>query len=62
MNCPVCKAGTVVLKKDENDRRRRCTRCGNRFTTREVLKDEHERRERLLEDAKALAERLREAA
>lgn len=62
MNCPLCRSDTVVLKKDQADRRRKCTQCGNRFTTTEVLKDEHERRERIIEDAKALAERLSEAA
>lgn len=62
MNCPVCNEESRVLKTEGTERRRGCTKCGHRFTTTEVLKDEHDRRERLLEDAKALAERLREAA
>lgn len=62
MNCPLCKADTVVLHTDDNDRRRRCTSCDHRFTTTEVLKAELERSNRLIEEAKALAERIRSEA
>jgi transcriptional regulator NrdR family protein len=58
MNCPVCSHDSRVLKTLETERRRECLRCGHRFTTTEILKDEHQRREELLRDARALAERL----
>lgn len=58
MNCPVCSADSRVIKTDATVRRRECTRCKYRFTTAEVLKDELERRERLIGDAQALAERI----
>lgn len=60
MDCPICKADTVVLHKAGLDRRRRCTRsaCGYRFTTTEVMKVDHQERERLLQDAVRLAERI----
>jgi transcriptional regulator NrdR family protein len=34
-----------VLRKDGADRRRRCTGCGQRFTTTEMMKDEAQRLE-----------------
>lgn len=60
MKCPVCRQETRVLGKDAAQRRRQCTGCGHRFTTTEVLTDELKRRERILEDAKALAGKLQE--
>ncbi len=58
MNCPICKADTYVQSTTGQERRRKCTGCGERFTTVEVLKVEHQRREALLEDARELAEKL----
>jgi hypothetical protein len=64
VNCPTCRSDTIVLHKDGPDRRRRCTneRCGQRFTTMEVMKAEYQRRESILRDATALAEKLTEGA
>lgn len=58
MNCPTCNADTYVQSTEGPKRRRKCTKCGYRFTTREVLEEEHRRREALLEDARELAEKL----
>lgn len=58
MNCPLCSKPTLVLKTIGEDRRRECTGCGHRFTTTEVLKEDHQRQAELLEDARALAEKL----
>lgn len=58
VNCPVCSGDTRVLRTDEVERRRECVRCGHRFPTVEILKDEHQRRETILKEAKALAEKL----
>lgn len=62
LNCPVCNGDTRVLRTDETERRRECVRCGHRFPTVEVLKDDHERSLRIIEDARALAERIQKAA
>lgn len=62
MNCPICRQPSRVLTKDGADRRRECTVCGARFTTRETLKSELERSERIIQDAQALAERIKDAA
>lgn len=58
MNCPVCDAGTVILKTLGTERRRKCVRCQRRFTTTEVLKEDHKRLQEAAEDVKALAEKL----
>jgi transcriptional regulator NrdR family protein len=58
VNCPVCSHDSRVLKTTDTERRRECLRCGHRFTTTEILKDEQDRREALIRDARALAERL----
>lgn len=58
MNCPVCSNDTRVVRTDGTVRRRECTVCKHRFTTAEVLKDELERRDRIIGDAVALAEKL----
>jgi hypothetical protein len=60
LNCPICKAVTKVLYRDNGARRRACTNanCNHRFTTVEVLKDDHDRTQELLEDARDLAQRL----
>jgi transcriptional regulator NrdR family protein len=62
MNCPICNSESRVLTKEGCARRRECTKCGNRFTTAEVLKAELERSERIIRDAQALAERIQKAA
>lgn len=43
MNCPICSRPAYVEKTMGNDRRRKCTGCGQRFTTTEVLKVDAER-------------------
>ena len=58
MNCPVCDADSRVLRTSDTERKRQCVRCGHRFPTVEILKDEHQRRETILKDARALAEKL----
>lgn len=62
MNCPVCDGDTHILRTDNTERRRECERCGHCFTTAEILKSEHERSQRIIEDAKALADRIRQSA
>ena len=62
MNCPVCSHETRVLRTDDTVRRRQCTRCGHAFVTAEILKEELERSQRIIEDAQALAERIKQAA
>lgn len=44
MSCPICKNDECeVLEKRQDRRRRRCKRCGHRFTTYEVSEAELER-------------------
>lgn len=62
MNCPVCANDTRVLRSDSGERNRECVACGHRFPTVEILKAELERSRRIIEDAKALADRIKEAA
>lgn len=61
MNCPVCDQKSRVLETDQTSRRRECMGCGHRFTTIEILRDADDRRRQIIEDAQALAERIREA-
>ena len=58
MNCPTCNAATYVQSTTGNDRRRKCTGCGQRFTTEEVLKDEIRALRDMKEDARELAEKI----
>ena len=58
MNCPICSQPTRIQRTEGRERRRECTACGHRFTTREILKDEHQRQEQIIKDAKALAEQI----
>jgi transposase-like protein len=62
VNCPICSQETFIVRTDDTVRRRKCKGCGHAFTTAEVLKAELERRERIIEDAKELADRIRRAA
>lgn len=62
MNCPICRQDTIVLTTVAPDRRRKCTTCGHRFTTVEVLKEDHQRLQAAVEDVRAVAERLKTAA
>lgn len=62
MNCPVCSHDTRILRTEDTVRRRECVKCGHRFHTAEILKAELERSQRIIEDAKALADRIRKAA
>ena len=62
MNCPICDGDTIVLSKDGADRRRKCVNaCGHRFTTTEVLKEDHQRLQNAVETVKAVAEQLKAA-
>ncbi len=58
MNCPLCAADTRVLYTEGADRRRACAECQHRFTTTEILKTDHQRSQAIIDDAKALAEKL----
>ena len=58
MNCPTCKADTYVQSTTGNERRRKCTGCGYRFTTEEVLKEELRALREVREDARELAEKI----
>ena len=62
MNCKVCGGDTIVLGKDGPDRRRRCTGCGKRFTTTEVLKEEHQRIQEAAQAVREAAEKIKVAA
>lgn len=62
MNCPICSHDTRIVRTDGTERRRQCTQCGNRFNTTEVLTAWQKRTEELVESAKALAEKITEAA
>lgn len=55
MNCPLCKQDTIILETRGAVRRRRCTACKGTFATVEVLKQEHDRQQRLIKDAQELA-------
>lgn len=58
MNCPICSQPSIVLKTLDNERRRECTACKHRFPTVEVLKQDHQRLQEIVEDARSLAEKL----
>lgn len=63
MNCPTCNGDTIVLHKHGGDRRRKCIgQCGLRFTTTEVLKEDHERLQAAVDEVRQVAERLKPAA
>jgi transcriptional regulator NrdR family protein len=55
MNCPLCKADSRVLRTTGPERRRECVRCGHRWTSVEITKDEHERDKKVIETMKAVA-------
>jgi Zn ribbon nucleic-acid-binding protein len=67
LNCPICAGDTRVLWKEGQDRRRECVGdgerkgCGHKFTTTEVLKDQHQRQQQAVQDVVAVAERLKAA-
>lgn len=63
MKCPTCNGETVVLHTNADARRRECRgACRQRFTTVEVLKDEHQRLQAAVEEVRQVAERLKAAA
>lgn len=68
MNCPICNGDTKVLYKDGQDRRRECIGqqgkkgCGHKFTTTEVLKEEHQRQQQAVQAVVDVAEKLKAAA
>lgn len=62
MICPICGGDTKVLYKEGQDRRRQCLGgCGHKFTTTEVLKDQHQRQQEAVQAVKDVAERLKAA-
>ncbi len=62
MICPVCKGDTKVLYKDGQDRRRQCVGgCGHKFTTTEVLKEEHQRQQEAVRAVVDVASKLKAA-
>jgi transcriptional regulator NrdR family protein len=61
VNCPICSSDTIVLHKDGADRRRKCTKCHQRFTTTEVLKEELQRQQEAVQAVRDVAERLKAA-
>lgn len=67
MNCPICDGDTKVLYKDGQDRRRECVGtaakggCGHKFTTTEVLKEQHQRQQEAVQTVVDVAERLKAA-
>lgn len=62
VNCPICQQDTIVLTTAAPDRRRKCTACGHRFTTVEVVKEEHQRLQDAVDQVRQVAERLKDAA
>lgn len=59
MKCPVCShTETRVLRKEGNNRRRKCERCKHRWTTVEVDKQRFEREAEAVSKMRALAEEL----
>lgn len=61
MNCPTCSGDTRILRTDDTERKRECVRCGHRFPTVEILKDEHQRQEEAVRTVLEAAERLKAA-
>jgi transcriptional regulator NrdR family protein len=62
VNCPVCSQPTIILKTRDAERRRACTVCPHRFTTTEVLKEDHNRQQEAVQTVIEVAERLKAAA
>jgi transcriptional regulator NrdR family protein len=62
VNCPICSQDTFVRKTLGTERRRQCTGCGHRFTTTEVLKEEHDRQLEAVQVVREAAEKLKVAA
>ena len=59
MNCPTCDGETIVVHTNGNERRRECRGdCRQRFTTVEVLKDDHQRQLEAVEVVKEAAAKL----
>jgi transcriptional regulator NrdR family protein len=56
MQCLLCKGDTYVLRTTGGtERRRKCARCGHRFTTVERPKEEVQRADGLMERMRAVA-------
>lgn len=66
MNCPICKGETRIVRTEGVERRRECTGtvgerpgCGARFSTIEVLKEEHQRQREAVQTVREAAEKLK---
>jgi DNA-directed RNA polymerase subunit RPC12/RpoP len=62
VNCPTCSSGSIVLRKDGDIRRRRCTRCGQRFETVEKLQADEKRQADAIEALRLAARSLEPVA
>lgn len=64
MKCPTCSSETYVTHKDGAERRRRCAnkRCDHRFSTTEVLRDEHQRQREQVQVVLEAADKLKATA
>jgi transcriptional regulator NrdR family protein len=59
MHCPVCHHDdSAVIDSKSGRRRRRCTRCGERWSTVEIELEEWQRYQALTKQARALSELL----
>jgi transcriptional regulator NrdR family protein len=62
VNCPTCSSGSIVLRKDGDVRRRRCTGCGQRFETVEKLQADEKRQADAIEALRLAARSLEPVA
>jgi Zn ribbon nucleic-acid-binding protein len=60
VNCPLCRADTLVIHTDGNRRRRECVNCKYRWTTVELSERELKRLRRVAKVAADLTDTLRE--
>lgn len=62
MNCPICKGDTRILRTEGAERRRECIDgCGRKFTTVEVLKEDHQRQQEAVQIVVDVAAKLKAA-
>ena len=62
MDCPIChSADTRVLRTAGAERRRKCCRCGNRWSSIEVHKDDYFKQQEAVAKVRDLARELEPA-